>query len=540
MYNDLFQKYYKKNKLLMIGNTILTISIFPMEIILLSWLSGMIFLYIKRKDIKQFWFYVFMFFFVLMVIISLYYLSESLDSMILPSLQKNIRNDLFCLTTNESTGINNFNNGELLTKLLKIPNYIFTNYMNTITFIIPFVFTIIFFTGYMFYINWRIGFTSFIFFSIFTTCYIYSYIYLMKKSDDRFIQENKTMNEFEDLLKNSENVILNNKIEYEKNRLKKYEDSTEKSFFKELGNINLIKYIYIITLCIYMFSIIIYCSILVIKSNLPIEKLVILTTAVVLMVRSMINLIRRCTDSVMEIGPLVKDYSFSTKILKNDIHKGIKKNFFTNYDIEIRNLSYNIDDKKILDNINLYIPHKKKILITGEIGSGKSTFLKILCGYFYPTDGYLLFDGVDIKDINIQYLRDNVTMMHQNIILFKRSVLENIFYGHSYSHQEQKLKLEQLSIYDRIKHFIDKKDATFLSGGQKQIVVLLRCFYRNPKIMILDEPTANLDFTTKNIILSLIDFLKDKMTIICVSHDPSIFYLFDDILVMNKGKLANS
>jgi ABC-type bacteriocin/lantibiotic exporter with double-glycine peptidase domain len=240
----------------------------------------------------------------------------------------------------------------------------------------------------------------------------------------------------------------------------------------------------------------------------------------------------------MEVGPLLNDTEFTKNIALNQIHKGKKVNFLTNYTIELKKVSYSVNNKTILQHIDLKIPYRQSLIIMGEIGSGKSTLMKLLCGYFYPTQGQILYDTINIKDIDIEYLRKNITMMHQSITLFKRSVLNNLFYGMSIHKDDQLKKLTSLPIYKNIQSFILNNDATTLSGGQKQIVLLLRCYYRQPKILILDEPTANIDSNTKKIIISIIQLLKKSMTIICVSHDPEIFSLFDQQYLMKNGSLS--
>jgi ATP-binding cassette subfamily B protein/subfamily B ATP-binding cassette protein MsbA len=239
----------------------------------------------------------------------------------------------------------------------------------------------------------------------------------------------------------------------------------------------------------------------------------------------------------MSFGPIWNDKKFENTINKNQIHFGTIQNL-SNYNLEIKDVIYKIDNIVILENINLIIPYQQSVLITGDIGSGKSTLLKMICGYYFTTSGSITFDGVDIKNIDIEHLRNNVTMMHQKIELFKRSVLENIFYGMNLSEQEQMSKLENLEIYPFLASFIQNKDATNLSGGQKQIVILLRCFFKNPKILILDEPTANLDPIIKNMMIKILNLMKNKCTIICVSHDSQIFSLFEKRLVMKNGQLA--
>lgn len=542
MYLDFFKNYYNQNKGLVIGNGVLTICIFPIEIILLSWLSGMIFVAIQDKKMEKFTKYVIVFFIVFMTVLLLYYFSEKLDILILPSLEKSIRSDIYDKLNDNKNGINNFENGEIITKMLKIPEYIFLNFMNFVTFMLPFLFSILFFIFYMFYINWRIGLTSIIFFSIFLITYYIYFNKLCLVSNDRFTIQNSLMNDYEDVLKNNENILLNNTNNFEKQILVNKEKNLQKSLSHELNFLNNVKIIFILSLCLFMLFIIIFCSKLVIKDIIPLYKLIILTTAVLLMVRSFTNLIRRNTDSIIEFGPILKGIEFFNNVNLSKINNGTKKNFLKNYNLEIKNLQYKIGDKTILDDINLKIPYKSSILITGEIGAGKSTLVKILCGYFKVSNEKILFDNIDINDIDIEYLRNNITIMHQNIILFKRSVLENIIYGILPNSEEwinYCNELKNLKIYQNLQKFINVKDATKLSGGQKQIVLLLRCYFRNTKILILDEPTANVDYETKKIIIDIIQLLKKDKTIICISHDQSIWNLFDKHLIMDKGKIIN-
>jgi ABC-type bacteriocin/lantibiotic exporter with double-glycine peptidase domain len=128
-------------------------------------------------------------------------------------------------------------------------------------------------------------------------------------------------------------------------------------------------------------------------------------------------------------------------------------------------------------------------------------------------------------------------MMHQHINLFKRPVLENRFYGINIPKEQQLAELQKLSIYPSLEKFVHGQNASTLSGGQKQIVLMLRCLFRKPKILILDEPTANVDPITKKIIIDILQYCKNQMTLLCVSHDSNIFFLFENQYIMNNGKL---
>ena len=540
MYQEFFNDYFQKNKGLVIGDCVITILIFPLEIILLSWLTGNIFLHVKKKEMKQFWFYTTVFFLVFFSVCFLYYLSELLDSYILPSLQVSVRKSIFEMINNKKVGLNNIKNGELITKLLKIPGNIFNNFMNIVTFIIPFMFGILFFCAYMFYIYWGVGLASFLFFVGFAVAYIFYFLRLCKLSNERFNQEGLVMNEFEDVLRNNENILLHNTMEFEGARLTGLEKKFEDLHQSELAQINHFKIIFIALLCIFMFSLVIYTSWLAIKDKVTIVKLVMLVTAALLMLKSFSSLVRRCCDSIVEVGPILLDKDFEKSIKLSYIHFGSKKDFFQQYRLHVRNLSYKIKDKTILSGIDFEASFGSSVLITGEIGSGKSTFLKLLVGYHKPEKEVIFYDGVDILESDVEYLRNHVTMMHQSIVLFRRPVLENILYGlakDSPSWKTALQELESMPLYHHVQKFINIQDSSELSGGQKQIVLLLRCYFKQTKILFMDEPTANVDPETKNIIIDLIELLKTKMTILCVSHDTSLFKHFATRYEMKNGKL---
>jgi len=535
MYTECVNNVYKENKGLIWSNLFLTLLIYPIEILLLSWLSGMIFF--NQKNFKKFWFFICMFFLAFIIILILKYVREMIDTKIIPSINSNVRLDLFDKTTNKKVGIQSIENGELLIKLQNLPYFIYSGYINSMAFIIPFILTFIAFAGFLFYINWKIGLFSLFYMILYFVLIIFVYFKISKLSYQRHVCEVNQSNEFVDILRNNENISLHNTFQSEKERLSTKENGLQKSFTKELRFISLYRLSIIILIGVYAF-IVIFMGYLFVKNNtLPMYKLVILVVALILMIRTFEALLRKFSDTVMTFGPIWNDQKFVNTVNKNQIHFGTQQNL-SNYNLEIKNVTYKIDNKIILENINVIIPYQQSVLITGDIGSGKSTLLKMICGYYYTSSGSITFDGVDIKNIDIEHLRNNVTMMHQKIELFKRSVLENIFYGMNLSEQEQMSKLQNLEIYKFLKSFINNPDATTLSGGQKQIVILLRCFFKNPKILILDEPTANLDPIIKVMMIKILNLMKNKCTIICVSHDSQIFSLFEKRFIMKNGQLS--
>jgi ABC-type bacteriocin/lantibiotic exporter with double-glycine peptidase domain len=538
MYPEFVKNVYQENKKLIWSNALLTLTIYPTEIILLGWISGMIFTNTNQKNLQNFWFYTCFFFIVFIMILIFKFIREIIDSKIIPSINTNVRVELYDRTTNKKVGLQTIDNGEFITRLQKIPYYIYMGYINSLSFLLPFLLTILGFIGFLFYIDWKIGLFSFFYLTTYCILAIYSYVKMSQLSFNRYSYEVVQGNEFEDILRNRENISLHNTFKPEKERLFSKEEELKKCFAKELQFISLFKLVCVSLLGLYGFLIILFGSYLVTSNKIPMFKLVILVVSSILMIRTFDGVIRKFTDTVMEFGPLWNDKKFINKVSSEQIHFGTKKDIFNNYTLSLENVSYKVGDTTILNAINLTVPYKQSVLITGNVGSGKSTLLKMLCGYYYPTQGSIKYDNHDMKQIDIEYLHQHVTMMHQRIELFKRSVVENIFYGTTVPPKEQLDRLKKLSIYSTLSQFINQKDATVLSGGQKQIVILLRCFYKTPKILILDEPTANLDPNIKLTIIQILNMLKNKCTMICVSHDSQIFSIFEKRYIMKHGVLT--
>jgi ABC-type multidrug transport system fused ATPase/permease subunit len=173
-------------------------------------------------------------------------------------------------------------------------------------------------------------------------------------------------------------------------------------------------------------------------------------------------------------------------------------------DIEFKNVSFGYPGSgtsvgaKSLDNVSFKINPRDSVAIIGTNGSGKSTIIKLMCGYFRPTEGQILFDGVDLREIDREHLRNNISMVSQKVVLFNRTVLENICYGTNIP-KEQVVpvlnRLQIMSVFHKLPQGLDTMAGARgerLSGGQRQIVYLLRSYLSNKPITIMDEPTRSM------------------------------------------------
>lgn len=225
----------------------------------------------------------------------------------------------------------------------------------------------------------------------------------------------------------------------------------------------------------------------------------------------------------------------------NFTHKIFENNFVN---VEIINLNYKIRNKTILKNINLKIKRKENIVLTGDIGSGKSTLCKIIFGLIKNQSGEIKFNGVSKKLLDENTFRNYVTYIPQHPKLFNRSLFENITYDSKNINVNKIYQLlDDLQLYDLKKIYTDimykscGKNGSNLSGGQRQIVWLLRSIFKNNKMIILDEPTSSLDRNTKIKVMKLIKKLTETKNIIIITHDNELFDFMDRIIFLKKGKI---
>jgi len=221
----------------------------------------------------------------------------------------------------------------------------------------------------------------------------------------------------------------------------------------------------------------------------------------------------------------------NTSLSQEDYKSESKFKNFIN--ISLRNIHFNYPNsrKLILNNINLEIKKNKIYLLTGPNGSGKSTLLNIISGLITPTSGNIFLNKNLINKRNSFHLKNLVGYVSQNIFLADRSILYNITFETDKKKINNKLLQDVINISD-LNDIINEKpdkintivgqDGSLLSGGQIQRIAIARALYKDPSILIFDEATNGIDVYSKNKILNTIKKLKNKKTLILVTHDKEI------------------
>lgn len=215
--------------------------------------------------------------------------------------------------------------------------------------------------------------------------------------------------------------------------------------------------------------------------------------------------------------------------------------------IELKNLSFAYDKKKVLKDIDLVINPNDTIGIVGESGSGKTTLLNLLSKSYNVGKNKILIDGIDINDLTRESIRDNIAVISQNPYIFNLTIKENLELISDDTTKEDIVNACKVAqIHDYIMTLPDKYDTllgeggTNLSGGQKQRLAIARALLKKSKIILFDEATSALDNVTQNELQKSINNISDDYTIIIVAHRLSTIKDCNKIYVMEKGEIVGA
>ncbi len=232
--------------------------------------------------------------------------------------------------------------------------------------------------------------------------------------------------------------------------------------------------------------------------------------------------------------PLEKDYG------KKKLHKLKGTVKFENVDF-----IYESTGKTALENINISVKPGETIALVGESGAGKTTFVNLVLGFYFPTKGRILIDDKNICDLNLKTLREKIGVVSQDNVLLNTSIRDNLKYGNPDASEIDLIRsAQQANALEFIQNSAEGFDAIVgdrgvrLSGGQKQRLAIARALLKNPQILILDEATSALDSESESKIQEALDKLKINRTCFIIAHRLSTVINADRILVFKDGKLV--
>ncbi|MCA1966818.1 MAG: ABC transporter ATP-binding protein/permease [Flavobacterium sp.] len=222
----------------------------------------------------------------------------------------------------------------------------------------------------------------------------------------------------------------------------------------------------------------------------------------------------------------------------------IVKETFTDK-ISIENINFSYAEENVLKNFSLEIPKGKTVALVGQSGSGKSTIANLLTRFYDVQEGTVKIDGIDIKDMTLESLRDLMGLVTQDSILFNDTVKNNIRLGKEGATDEEIIAaLKVANAYEFVKDLPNGIETNIgdaggkLSGGQKQRLSIARAVLKNPPIMILDEATSALDTESEKFVQIALENMMQNRTSIVIAHRLSTIQKADKIVVMQKGEIV--
>ena len=222
----------------------------------------------------------------------------------------------------------------------------------------------------------------------------------------------------------------------------------------------------------------------------------------------------------------------------------ILKNSFDS-SITIDNINFKYEEENVLKNFSLEVPKGKTVALVGQSGSGKSTIANLLTRFYDVQEGSVKIDGIDIKDMTLESLRDLMGLVTQDSILFNDSIKNNIRLGKQDATDEEIIAaLKVANAYEFVAALPNGIDTNIgdaggkLSGGQKQRLSIARAVLKNPPIMILDEATSALDTESEKFVQVALENMMQNRTSIVIAHRLSTIQKADKIVVMHKGEIV--
>ena len=265
----------------------------------------------------------------------------------------------------------------------------------------------------------------------------------------------------------------------------------------------------------------------------------------------------RTISPIGQVASLISSYEQTKtafvaidEIMKKQIERPKGKKFIQRNilkgNIEFRDVTFTYpnSDTPALKNVSFEIGAGEKIAILGKMGSGKTSIFNLLMGFYEPEEGTILVDGIDIKQLDPQFIRKNCSFVPQNVVLFAGSLRENIVQKAPYATDEMIINSTKLSGLDS---FINSQPKGFdlyvgergdtLSGGQKRAVAISRAFLLDLPLAIMDEPTDSMDLASERVVTNNLKNILAKKTLLLTTHKNTMLALVNRVIVIDNSKL---
>lgn len=560
---NIYADFLKQHLWLLILFIISVLLSYPLESIVLPQIYSRFFTEIKTGNKKTFVKYFMYIVIVLVIIYAAYILMGYVEIKFLPKLNEYVIN--FIYTNILLKNKNNYNEiefGKLISRTNLLPTAL--RDFNNLVFIwiIPRAISIILINCYFYYVNFRLGIISSIILLILVVYNVFNYDKCVTTSSIRYKYFENKSEEIHDRLSNIFSIYSAGMIDKELNSFYNNTDKYIDKFEDNLKCINYNKFVNIVLLLgtFIILNFIVFYLYYKKKITLPILIATLLTITYYIpcfyTITSTFRELIHCLGLFREIDPFIKEIYLYHKSNKDEI--SMKENgggemiksvdnelIIKSGEIDIKGLVFGYGNNMIFKGLNIHINDGEKLAITGSSGNGKSTLIKLIMGYYKVDDGMIQIDKIDINKYDLNTLRQQISYVNQNTKLFNISIMENIKYGTNMTNKDVINIINDIginSLYANLDDGFNSKvgvGGEKLSGGQRQMIHILRCFGKNNKIIILDEPTSAIDAYTKSLILKAIKKLSTKCTLIIITHDKELLQIVERVIVIKEGKIVS-
>ena len=364
----------------------------------------------------------------------------------------------------------------------------------------------------------------------------------MKKISHKSQEKNSDINaHLSETFSNIEGIKSYNAEEFELNKFKKYNLEFFKINLKSVVNNNILSPIMQTVSATAAAVVIFVGGKEVINGDLTVGAFFSFMTALFMMmdpIRRISQIINKFQDALAAHERLLEISNIKPSIE----HGHISLN--TIHNISFHNVSLNYNNQPALKNISFKAKKGQIIGLVGDSGGGKSSIINLILKFYNPTDGEILFNDTNIKEISNKSVRKNIAVVTQRVYIFNDTIAANVAYGKEIDEEKIKEALKKANLLKFVENLDDgiyttlNEGGTNLSGGQRQRIAIARALYLNPSVLILDEATSALDNKSEKKIMETIYQLSKDLIVFIIAHRLNTVENSDKILVLKKGELV--
>ena len=477
-------------------------------------------------------------------------LQELVDAHYFPKLEQEIRMDLLSkISTKQEFNYETMDGGDIITNIRNIPSNVSHFIDRFTTWVITPIITILLIGAYLMRINAPLGLKLVGILMLYMACNFAVLRSIPQEAQRQEVEEGLLINHIDDALNNALSTMMCDSTTQElasiAERHARFDSYMTANLQKRAHGMMLSGVMIVAALGAIVWLIFqAYRNRTLSKANL-----VILLIVAISLVRHIRLHTNRMIYAFLEYAKLIKNHAFVQELAHKTVPDGLAAGFPIHGNIAFSNVSYAYDgtENKALDRVSFKIRARDRVAIVGGSGSGKTTILKLIMGFGGAQEGSVLIDGHDVRQMRRKYLRKHISLVPQNVKLFNRSIMDNICYGSPGLDpervQEELKSLHVMRAFNALPDGLDSvvgKNGDKLSGGQKQIIYLLRCYFQRTPIVLMDEPTSALDGENAKYVRRMIHAMSRHATLIVVTHDPTFAATFPIRMQMQHGRLVNN